>query len=121
MSSFSFFVEKHDLGVLATMSGKADMGVADDLNKKLDTLLAGKPKMVVVDLSGMEYLNSLTISSLIRTQQALKAWGGQLRIANPSPYATSVFKSTRVGAVLPVFATVEAAWDVRSGAPPLWV
>lgn len=109
MSSLSIFVEHREKNVVATLRGMADMGEASKLDHQLDEIVAKNPSIVVIELSALNYLNSLTIGSLVRTQQILKKNGGQLRIANPSPYAAGVLKATKVGGALPTFASVELA------------
>jgi anti-anti-sigma factor len=109
MSSVSVFVEARPGATVVTLRGSADMGAAADIDRKLDEVIASKPKLVIVDLNALSYMNSITIGSLVRTQQALKSAGGQLRLANPSPYAAGVLTATKVGKALPVFPTLAAA------------
>lgn len=116
MSRITVFVEHESRGTLATVSGTADMDAAEILDKKLGAIVEDKPKVVVLEMSGLTYLNSLTISSLVKMQQGLKKAGGDLRIASPSPYAAAVFKSTKIDASLKVFATVDEAWAGKTAA-----
>lgn len=109
MSGVSMFVEARPDVTIVTLKGSADMEASSQVDRKLDEAIAGKPKIVVVDLSGLTYMNSITIGSLVRIQQTLKATGGSIRIANPSPYAAGVLKATKVGKALQVFPTLEAA------------
>jgi len=109
MSSLSIFIERQAEVTIVSLRGSADMEVAHEIDAKFAEALADKPKILALDLSGLSYMNSLTIGAFMKAYQTLKPAGGRVCIINPSAYAQGVIKSTKSDTVLKIFPSVEAA------------
>jgi anti-sigma B factor antagonist len=70
------------------VGGEVDLATAPDLLELLDTLTGS----VVVDLSGVEFLDSSGLSALVATKHRLDANGGQLRLRRAQPRVQIVFE-----------------------------
>ena len=109
MSDLVVFVETQADCIVINLQGSADMDNSAKFDAAIDDALKHKPRIVVVDLSGVRYMNSLAIGAIVRLHQALKKAGGQARIAAPSAYAESVLKTSKITTGIAVFPTSAAA------------
>jgi len=82
------------------------------LNTKLHELLGAGSRKIVLDLSGVEFLNSSGLSLLIVGAGALRTAGGKLILAGASPKVSSVITLAKLSSVLEMHPSVKAA--VRS-------
>ena len=82
---------------------------ASTLNDKLVELIDAKKKHVVVDLSGVDIINSSGLGMLIKGASTMKNAGGALRIAKASDKILELIKITRLTGILQTFKTVAEA------------
>ncbi|UQS25718.1 STAS domain-containing protein [Amycolatopsis thermalba] len=92
-----------DVAVL-TVEGELDLATADRLETAFRRLVARRPRVVVVDLSGVAFLGS---SGLAAIASALTA-GVELRIVAPGSLGR-IFALTALDKVLDVYDSVEEA------------
>jgi anti-sigma B factor antagonist len=96
-------------GYLVKASGRAGGPESEHFEEQLAGIVARKPALIVLDLSGLEYLSSMGISALIRLQRAMKEIGGKVRLAGvPAPIMT-LFQAAKIDTLIPVFHTAEDA------------
>ena len=105
--------EQLDGGVmLATLSGRLDAMGASAIDLPLTARIVTQGARVIVDLSGVSFLASLGIRSLVTPAKALRARGGELVLLNPQPAVLEVLRVAGLTAILKVFsdrAEAEAA------------
>ncbi len=82
---------------------------ATALNGKLHELVDAGTKHVVIDLKGIEFMNSSGLGLLIGGASLMKGTGGGLKLANASEKITALIKITRLGPVFESFASVREA------------
>jgi len=82
---------------------------ATSLNAKLHELVETGKKQIVIDLSGVEFMNSSGLGLLIGGVSALKNAGGALRIANASDKISTLFTITKLAPLLQTFPSVNEA------------
>lgn len=63
-----------------TVEGDVDMHVVADLRKTIKRALQEKPKTLVVDLGGVEFMDSSGIAVLVEGLKLLRATKGALRL-----------------------------------------
>jgi anti-anti-sigma factor len=78
------------------------MTTAGQLASVLNTQLAAAPPLLTVDLAGLRFADSATITVLIRAARALKERGGRLELACPRPALARVLNLLGVDQVLTV-------------------
>ena len=66
-------------------------------------------KQVVLEVSGLDRLDSLGLGLIVRTAASLRRRNGDLRLANPTPVITQLLELTRVASILNAYPTDEAA------------
>lgn len=109
MPAVDMHIERRQDALIASVRGSLDMNTCSDFDAKISSVIEQKPRSLVVDLSGITYINSLALGILVRAMQSLRASGGSLRLAAPSDYAAGVLKATKIGNAIPVLPTVDAA------------
>ncbi|MCL6503571.1 MAG: STAS domain-containing protein [Pirellulales bacterium] len=69
-------------------------------------LLGQERKRVVLDLDGTEMLDSLGLTALLNVQEALRALGGELKLATANASNRKILEITRLDRQLEVFESV---------------
>ncbi|MBA4311685.1 MAG: anti-sigma factor antagonist [Chlorobiaceae bacterium] len=82
---------------------------ATELNDTLHLLLEKKKKKIVVDLSGVESMNSSGLSMLISGLSTMRNAGGDLKIAAASKKIESLLVITKLSTVFDLYPTVKKA------------
>jgi len=91
-------------------SGAIDLHVSPELRAALRTIIdEEKPKRLVVDLSGVPYIDSSGIALLIGAMQSLEHEGGVFLIAGPQEGVRMIFESAKLDQYFRLFPDVEAA------------
>lgn len=82
---------------------------ATSLNSQLHDLVAAKKMQVVLDLAGVEFMNSSGLGMLIGGASTLKNAGGKLKLANASEKIVALIKITKLTPVFELFDSAKAA------------
>lgn len=78
------------------LTGEIDLANADSLAAKLEPVLSMRPAQLVVDVSGLEFMDSSGIALLVRCAQKV----GRLRLRHPSPIIRRTVESLGLANVL---------------------
>lgn len=99
-------------GVVAVEpQGRLDLLVAPGLRKQLIDLVAAGYNRVVVDLSGVELIDSSGLGALVAGFEAARDNGGDLKVMSPPEQATLVLELTNVNRVLRTVPSADTAFD----------
>ena len=90
MSEQAVQVEVSDDGTVAALRGELDLLAYDQVSAELAPLFAAAGD-VVVDVSGLSFVDSSGIRLFVRLQQALDD-RGRLHLRGATPHVTSVFE-----------------------------
>lgn len=82
-----------DLAIIA-VSGEVDVVTAPTLRDRLDDQLAGGQVRVVVDLSGVTFLDSTGLGVLVRGMKRCSELGGELILVATEPRILKLFAIT---------------------------
>jgi anti-sigma B factor antagonist len=92
---------KHDGVVILDLDGKITMGVGDrELRQAIDDQILQNHKAVLLNFSGVTYIDSSGISELVQSFKALRNLGGHLKIVNLS---NKVYSTLQIAKLLPIF------------------
>jgi anti-sigma B factor antagonist len=95
--------------VVVRVAGEVDLASAPELGRALEAGFEGV-RCVVVDLSGIGFLDSSVLDVLVRGQADLAAQGIEFRVVSPSDRAVRrVFEITRLNDVLGVVGSLDDA------------
>jgi anti-anti-sigma factor len=98
--------------VVCTVKGRLDSLTAPDLEKECTAWMEAGTRLLVFDLSELEYISSAGLRVFIATAKKLKARQGELRFCN----AHAIVKEVFVIAGLPSMFTLYDSLDAALGA-----
>jgi anti-sigma B factor antagonist len=87
---------------LVRLEGELDLANAHTLTEELLRLLDTRLQRLVVDLDGLEFIDSSGLHSLLRVMERSNADGDRLRIIEPRGQVSRLFKLTNLDTVLPI-------------------
>jgi anti-anti-sigma factor len=94
---------------MLALEGEFDMAAAEDVRARLTALADASPARIVLDLAAVTFMDSSTLRELLRAELALRARGGQLVLAAPTPPVTRLLSLTRATELLRVVDSVPQA------------
>lgn len=95
---------------VAAPTGDLDAFTAPHLKNELVQLIEGRSaRVVIVDLTGVTFLDSTALGVLIGALKRIRDRDGELRIVKPSPIVNRIFEITSLDRVLPLFETRDQA------------
>jgi anti-sigma B factor antagonist len=89
--------------------GDLDMATAPQLRESLQQRVNVGDRQVVVDLSGVGFMDSSALGVLVVMFKALRVVGGRLSLAAVQPVVYSVLAVTSVNRVIDIYDDVQAA------------
>ena len=95
--------------VVISPVGRLDMVTAPLLREQIRAQVQLGNSDVVVDLSGVELIDSAGLSALISGLKAARQAGGSLRVARPSKQARSILRLTNLHRVFEPFEHADGA------------
>ena len=101
--------EKEPGSFRVTVAGSFDSNTYTVFEEKLKPVLSGKPKSVVVDMSGVSYISSLGLNTILKTKKALEALSAALIITKLQPQVKKVFDIVAALPSMNIFESIEEA------------
>ena len=92
-----------------TVAGELDLIAAPVLQQAVDRVLDQGSARLVLDLSGVRFLDSAGLRVLVSAQRALTDENGQLQIVCATPRVLEVFRVANLDDYLRVFGSLEDA------------
>ena len=77
------------------------------LDEELNKIINSTATVVVFDLSELEYISSIGLRAIFRTQKAMAAKSGKAIVANPQPQVKKVFDIVNAADLTAVFTSVQ--------------
>jgi anti-sigma B factor antagonist len=93
------------------LTGRLDSNTAPALDKRLDAVLAAKPRAVVFDLAQLEYISSAGLRCVLRVKKAMAQSAGQMLMVNLQPSVQKVFDVVKAVAGQNIFRNVQELDD----------
>ena len=81
------------------LKGEIDLHVSPRVESSLASMIAKRPEHVVVDLSGVTFIDSSGLAALIKAMQDIKEYGGKLTLAGINNNVRSIFEMARLDQV----------------------
>jgi anti-sigma B factor antagonist len=106
---FHLDVEQRGDASVVTIRGSAGMTAADTLREALETLAAREVPVIVIDLSGMEFISSLGLGAIINGHLKCRHHNGRIKLVNPRASVRRLLETTRLTKLFAVHPTVEQA------------
>lgn len=90
------------------LDGRLDIEGAAAVDLKMN-VIAGRSKMVLVDLQSVSFLGSMGLRALLAPARAIKSRGGKIVLFGPSDSVEKVLKTAGIDALIPVHHELQSA------------
>ena len=91
------------------VTGEVDIYTADTLRDRLAEVVASGERRLIVDLGGVEFLDSAGLAALVGGQNTVREAGGSLALACPRANLLKLFAITGLDQVFVIHPTVATA------------
>ena len=94
-----FDVQRTDKGTTLAVRGSLDINTAPQLSDEIDRVIGDKPKTVIVDLSGLDLIDSSGVAALVKLYKGVRGGGGVITISGARDQPLAIFKLLRMDKV----------------------
>jgi anti-sigma B factor antagonist len=102
--------------VVLELRGEIDLQHSPEMRRLLQARAAQRVPALVLDFTGVKYIDSSGLATLIEYYQSSRAYEGKIMVAGLSHRVRSIFELVRLNEVFPICATVsEATQALRQG------
>lgn len=102
------------------LRGELDLSNAQALRDRLLEIAGREPVSLILDLSGLTFMDSTGISVLVAAERRALELGGALSLAGPQKVVARVLRITSLDKHFPTFPTVDDAVKAgRDAGPPV--
>jgi anti-sigma B factor antagonist len=92
-----------------TLDGRLDVEGTQAIDLKFTALTATKHAGILVDMTGVSFLASIGIRTLLTSAKVASNRGGKLVLVNPQPMVRDVLDRSGVSSLVPVYADQASA------------
>ena len=78
------------------LEGEIDLHISPRVERSLASMIAKRPEHVVVDLSGVTFIDSSGLAVLINAMQDVKEYGGKLTLSGITQNVRSILEIARL-------------------------
>lgn len=109
MLTISTHTDEASKAIVVTLAGDAGMAELDQLDSGLKKVIAARPTLAIVDLSGLRFASSLAIGKLIDLHRGLTRHGGRVMLAGAGLNVSNVIKASRLDQFFEIYGSVREA------------
>jgi anti-sigma B factor antagonist len=91
------------------LEGEIDLHVSPGIAVSLYEMIAKQPAQLLIDLSGVTYVDSSGLAVFIEAMQRVAKYGGKFGLVGMQQTVRSIFEISRLDQVFRIFPDVEAA------------
>lgn len=100
---------KEGKAVIMTVRGRMDAITATEFDKEIGVIIGNREKLIIIDLSGLDYISSAGLRSMLSASKTLKGEGGNIILTSLKDVVREVFEISGFSAILPIYESVETA------------
>jgi anti-sigma B factor antagonist len=94
---------------IVSLKGEADLHTAPILREALNDAIERSPTTMVVDLTGVTFIDSMMLGVLLSATKRARPQGTELRIIVDDPHVRRIFELTLLDHVMKLYPSVEVA------------
>ena len=94
---------------LVEIAGEADVTNTDELRRLLDDEVSQQPRTLIIDLSGLRFMDSSALHVVLRANRVMDRQGGVLALASPREPVAKMLRLTAADQLIPVYPSVREA------------
>ena len=94
---------------LVELTGEADVTNSDALREVLEAEVAKQPRSMIIDLSGLRFMDSSALHVILRANRVMDRQGGVLALASPREPVAKMLRLTAADQLIPVYPSVREA------------
>jgi anti-sigma B factor antagonist len=94
-----FDITRSDHETNLIIRGSLDINSAPQLAEEIDKLVLGKVKRVVVDLTGLDLIDSSGVAALVKLYKGIRGHGGHVQMSGARDQPLAIFKLLRMDKV----------------------
>jgi anti-sigma B factor antagonist len=94
---------------VVVLAGEVDATNSDELYGVLESVVIQQPRLLIVDMSELSFMDSTGLRMLLRSSRSLDQQGGVLALAAPQVSVARVLQLTRADQLIPVYETMADA------------
>ena len=102
---------KEKNSAVVSVSGRIDAITAPDFEKSLDELITAGEKSIVINLSGLGYISSAGLRSILSSAKKLKALSGEIMFTGLQGPVEEVFQISGFKSIFKIFSSEAEALD----------
>ena len=103
--------EKRDGSSVLKVSGRMDVVFGPTFEKECQELIEAEEKKLIIDMSGLEYISSAGLRSILSSAKKMKAAGGSMQFCGLQGVVKEVFEISGFCSMFTVTESVEQAFD----------
>ena len=96
---------------MVRLRGEADLHTAPILREALNDAIEGLPKTLIVDMTGVTFIDSMMLGVLLSATRRARPNGTQLRLVVDDPHVRRIFELTLLDHVMQLYPSVDDARD----------
>lgn len=101
--------EKNEDILICALEGEIDINNSPQLRKAFDDFIKKDEKKILVEFSGVSYIDSSGLATLIEMFQRLKKISGQMRFCGMNQKIKNAFEITKLHKLFEIFDNQEVA------------
>src|SRR6202012_3230780 len=101
---------------MVRLAGEAD-ATTGALPEVLGAEAAKRPRLLLIEMSGLTFIDSSALSVILRTHRELDGTGSVLALVSPSAAVARVLQLVGADQVIPVYGSADEGGDRRLGWP----
>lgn len=95
--------------VICAPEGEINISTSPELRKIFESFVHANEKKVLINFSGVAYIDSSGLATLIEMLQRLKSIGGRMRFSNLDQKVKNIFEITKLYKLFEIFDNQEDA------------
>jgi anti-sigma B factor antagonist len=102
-------IERRDkIDIISFGINRIDASITDEIRRSIDKVFDNINSRVIIDLRGVEYIDSSGFGCFLSAHRAARNTFGILRIANPEPRIMELFITLHLQTVFQIYDDIEA-------------